>query len=203
VPALKLAELDRADLHLSEEQRLRVSESAFALIDNLDEWEENGRAKVKDDKDEPHDDDVAALENVSVFCAGARGDLDDAAAAALAQLLEQRSAKVQLVSHQSLQTAALRELDLAEPSAIVLSYLNSDSLAHAHFLVRRLRRRVPEAHIVLGLWSFDDEEAGRRDPLEATHADDVATSLKEAVARVAEAVTTPATDVPVTRALQR
>lgn len=187
VPALKLAEQDRAELHLSEEQRLRIVESAFVLIDNLDEWEENGRARSRDAKDAV-DDDVAALENVSVLSAGARGDLDDAAAAALAQVLEQRGANVQLVSHQSLQSAALRELDLAEPVAIVLSYLNSDSLAHARFLVRRLRRRLPEARIVVGLWRFEEEEAGRRDPLEAIRADDVVTSLTEAVARVTEAI---------------
>ncbi len=189
VPALRLAELDRAEMHLSDEQRSRISESAFVLIDNLDEWEENGRAKVKDDdRAEEKEDDNPPLTDVSVLCAGARGDLDDAAAAALTQILERRGANVRLVSYESLQTAALREHDLGRPAAVVLSYLNSDSLAHARFLVRRLRRRLPEAHIVLGLWSFDDEEAGRRDPLEATRADDVATSLTEAVARIAEAV---------------
>ena len=191
LPALRLAEFDRDELHLTEEQRLRVTESALALIDNLDEWEENGRSKAKsDDEDEPEEEegDIPQLTDVPVLCAGARGNLDDAAAAALLQLLERRGANVRLLSYESLQTAALRELDLGRPAAIVLSYLNSDSLAHARFLVRRLRRRLPEARIIVALWSFEEEEAGRRDPLEATRADYVATSLKEAVARIAEAV---------------
>jgi predicted PurR-regulated permease PerM len=204
LPALRLAEFDRDELHLTEEQRLRVTESAFALIDNLDEWEENGGAKPRDDEDE-QDDLVPPLTDVPVLCAGARGNLDDAAAAALAQLLERRGANVRLLSYESLQTAALRELDLDRPAAIVLSYLNSDSLAHARFLVRRLRRRLPEARIIVALWSFEEEEAGRRDPLEATRADYVATSLKEAVAGIAEAVALSPLDKnePQTLAVQR
>jgi predicted PurR-regulated permease PerM len=208
LPALRLAEFDRDELHLTEEQRLRVTESALALIDNLDEWEENGRSKAKsDDEDEPEEEegDIPQLTDVPVLCAGARGNLDDAAAAALLQLLERRGANVRLLSYESLQTAALRELDLGRPAAIVLSYLNSDSLAHARFLVRRLRRRLPEARIIVALWSFEEEEAGRRDPLEATRADYVATSLKGAVARIAEAVALSPLDKnePQTLAVQR
>ncbi len=44
VPALGLAEADRAEFHLTEEQRVRVGDSAFVLIDNLAEWEGNGTA---------------------------------------------------------------------------------------------------------------------------------------------------------------
>ena len=188
VPALALAEEDRAELHLSDEQRLRVSESALLLIDNLEEWEGNGHAKSEEEPDEPAEDDFSRLKGVPILCVGARGNLDDAAAAALAQLLERRGADVRLVAHESLQTAALRETELGQPAAVVLSYLNSDSLAHARFLVRRFRRRLPEAKIVVGLWTFEEQEAGRRNPLEATRADAVATSLKEAMASVLEAV---------------
>ncbi len=202
LPALRLAEFDRDELHLTEEQRLRVTESTFVLVDNLDEWEENGRSKAESDEEE--DNQIPPLTDVPVLCAGARGNLDDAAAAALTQLLERRGANVRLLSYELLQTAALREIDLGRPAVIVLSYLNSDLLAHARFLVRRLRRRLPEARIIVGLWSFEEEEADRRDPLEATRADYVATSLKEAVARIAEAVVLHSQDEePRTRAAQR
>jgi predicted PurR-regulated permease PerM len=179
VPALALAENDRQENHLSEEQQLRVAESAFVLIDNLDEWEANGRGKP-----EPAEDAADALTGREVVCAGARGTLDDAVAAALAQVLERRGARVRAVSHESLKPAALKALDIERPAAIVLSYLNSDSLAHARFLARRLRRRLPTTRIVVGLWTFGEEEAERRDPLEATGADAVATSFMAAVESV-------------------
>ena len=189
VPALALAEEDRAELHLADEQRQRVFESALVLIDNLEEWEENGRAKDDEEPEGPAEDNVPKLDGVPILCVGSRGNLDDAVAAALAQLLERRGAEVRLIAHESLQTAALRQTDLGQPAAVVLSYLNSDSLAHARFLVRRLRRHAPEAKIVVGLWNFADDEAGRRDPLDATRADYVVTSLKGAIASVSQAVT--------------
>jgi predicted PurR-regulated permease PerM len=175
VPALLLAESDRVGLRLSEEQRERVAESAEVLVDNLAEWE------AADDAAEAMPD----LAGAPILCAGARGNLDEAAAAMLAQLLDRRGAETRLVGHASLQTIALREIEIGKPAAIVLSYLNPDSLAHARFLVRRLRRRVPDAHIVLGMWSFPPGEEERRNPLEATRADHFVTSLADAAATLA------------------
>ncbi len=185
MPALALAEIDRAELHLSDQQRMRVFEGAVTLIDNLEEWEANGRTQGEEDEEAQTQESDAALNDLPVVCVGARGNLDDAAAAALAQLFERRGAEVRLVSHDSLQTAALREVDLGRPASIILSYLNTDSLAHARFLVRRLRRRLPEARIGVGLWNFAEEDQGRRDPREATGADFVATSLSNAITQVA------------------
>jgi hypothetical protein len=188
VPALALAENDRQERHLSEEQQLRVAESAFVLIDDLDEWESNGRTKP-----EVADGTVDALTGKEIACAGARETLDDAVAAALGQVFERRGAKVRVISHESLKSAALKSLDPGRPAAIVLSYLNDDSLAHARFLARRLRRRLPEVRIVVGLWTFSEEEAERRDPLEATGADAIATSFKAAVERVEGMLAEPST----------
>ncbi len=192
IPALALAEQDRTHGRLSEEQRACVGDSAMILIDNLAEWEENAQPSDgeagEDQAEGPVDStaiDLAAIRDRPILCAGARGNLDDVAAAMLAQLLERSGADARTLPHESLQTAALREIDLGNPAAVVLSYLNADSLAHARFLVRRLRRRLPEATIVVAFWAFPSEEAAGRDPLEATGADHVATSLVEAIGAVA------------------
>ena len=178
VPALGLAEADRAEFHLTEEQRVRVGDSAFVLIDNLAEWEGNGTATPETAEGEAADDGLSKLQGRQVLCAGARGNLDDVAAAMLAQLLERHGADVRTIEHDSLQTTALGDIDLKDPEVVVLSYLNADLLAHARFLVRRLRRRLPKAAIVVGLWTFPPTDAPRRDPLEASGADRVATSLR-------------------------
>jgi hypothetical protein len=88
---------------------------------------------------------------------------------------------VRLLSSEVLQSAKLRELDLDRPAVVVLSYLNTQSLAHARFLSRRLRRRLPDTTILAGLWGLSPEQRSRRDPAEATHADRVAGSMQEAV----------------------
>ncbi len=190
LPALGLAEDDRAALHLSDQQRERVAESAMLLIDNLEEWEEPAR-KNGEPEEQRVADETSLLKDVPVLCAGARGALDEAAAAALAHLLEERGADVTLLPAQSLQTTALRTTDLGEPAIVFLSYLNADSFAHARFLVRRMRRRLPDARIVVGFWTFEPAEAGRRDPLEATRADRVVTTLKEAVEATAALLPVP------------
>ena len=69
---------------------------------------------------------------------------------------------------------------------VVLSYMNAGSLAHARFLVRRLRRYMPHASIVIGFWTFAPEDQARHDPVAATGADRVATSLSEALRNVLE-----------------
>jgi hypothetical protein len=130
------------------------------------------------------EDDAAAPVPVGdglVVLAGARGDLDDAAAAMLGQVLERRGANVRLVPFLSLRSARLKDIDLGGAAVVVLSYLNSDSLAHARLLVRRVRRRAPDARVVVGFWTFAPEDIARRDPVAATGADHVATSLGEAV----------------------
>jgi hypothetical protein len=105
----------------------------------------------------------------------------------LAQLLERRGLEVREIDFAQLQTAKLRELDLSDTAFVALSYMNADSLAHARFLVRRLRRRLPDATIVVGFWTFPPEDAEKRDPTTATGADRVATTLGEAVESIVKA----------------
>ena len=191
IAALALAEHDRLRGALDDELRARVAESALLLTDNLAEYEdtstpaEQGRATA-----EPASgpDEVVRLARVPrdrlVVCAGARSNLDDAAAAMLGQVLEANGANVRLLPFQSLQSARLKELQIDNVAVVVLSYLNSDSLAHAKLLTRRLRRRFSEAKVVVAFWTFAPEDIARRDPVAATGADRVATSLGDAVADV-------------------
>ena len=50
IPALALAEQDRADGRLADEQRARVADSAMVLIDNLAEWEAGGQAADEEER---------------------------------------------------------------------------------------------------------------------------------------------------------
>ena len=69
-----------------------------------------------------------------------------------------------------------------------LSYLEPSSFTNARYLVRRLRRRLPQAKIVDGFWTLTAQEAEERDDaLAATRADLVVTSLRQAVEQVVNA----------------
>jgi hypothetical protein len=61
---------------------------------------------------------------------------------------------------------------------VCLSYLDAGSPAHMRYTIRRLRRRLPEAKIVLGCWLADVDTATLRDGVKS---DAVATTLRDAV----------------------
>ena len=68
-----------------------------------------------------------------------------------------------------------------------LSYLEPGSFNNARYLVRRLRRQLPQANIVDGFWTLKKQEVEERDALAATRADCVVTSLRQAVEQVLNA----------------
>lgn len=200
LPALAMAEGDRARHVLDENRRDRVAESFMILVDNLSDHED----PVPPEADAAEGEDASsaaiappprAASDRLIISAGARGNLDEVAAAMLADILTRRGANTRILPCEALQSARLRELDLGDPGVVVVSYLNPDSLAHARFLIRRLRRRLPRARIIVGFWTFTPEDMARRDPVVATGADRVATSLSDAVEDVLEALTPEAAQV--------
>ncbi|TIO89635.1 MAG: AI-2E family transporter, partial [Mesorhizobium sp.] len=89
----------------------------------------------------------------SVLCAGGRGELDDAAAAMLAQVLEVQGAEVSRASFIDLEPAGIRRLDLSGVDTVVIGFLNRDSTKHARFMVRRLKRLKPRLRVGIVSWS--------------------------------------------------
>jgi xylose isomerase-like TIM barrel protein len=87
-----------------------------------------------------------------------RGELDDAAAAMLAQVLEVQGATVAKASFVDMEPAGIRRLELETIDTIVVGFLNRDSLKHARFLVRRLKRAKAGLRIGIVFWS--DVEQG-------------------------------------------
>ena len=67
---------------------------------------------------------------------------------------------------------------------VCLSYLDASSPAHMRYTIRRMRRKLPNAKILLGCWSTDADLTGLR---EAAKADEVATTLRDAVRLCLEA----------------
>jgi hypothetical protein len=70
---------------------------------------------------------------------------------------------------------------------ICLSYLEPGSFTNARYLVRRLRRRLPNVPIVVGFWTLSADDAKQAHALRETGADFVAASLRQAVSLVTEA----------------
>ncbi|WP_192385369.1 AI-2E family transporter [Mesorhizobium silamurunense] len=184
IPALLLAEQDRMRGVMDNEQRKQVAESALALVANLDdsaqeeaEAEEaeqaatpgeekppegkvgEGKAAEGKARDEAEEVDLPDGSGFSVLCAGGRGELDDAAATMLAQVLEVQGAETSRASFTDLEPSGIRRLELDTVDAAVIGFLNRQSTKHARFMVRRLKRHKPKLRVGIVFWS----EIGNRD----------------------------------------
>ncbi|MGI6850857.1 AI-2E family transporter [Mesorhizobium sp. 1B3] len=195
IPALALVEHDRARGVLDDEQRALVAAGALTLVDNLSDYEEldpedaqrTDAAELRANQLPPRIEPGPDWRERPILSAGGRGNLDDAASAILAQLFERCGVGVRTVPFTAMSFTNYASLELEGVRLVCLSYMNSDSLAHARYLVRRVRRRT-NALILVGFWSLEPEEAAQRDLVKATRADFCVTTLAEALAVVLDMV---------------
>ncbi|WP_292668109.1 AI-2E family transporter [Mesorhizobium sp.] len=180
IPALLLGEQDRERGVMDDAQRRQLADSAMTLAANLDdsaqqeaEEEESEQAAAADEKAadrkageknsgetkpaeagvEEEEVDLPDGSGIAVLCAGGRGELDDAAAAMLAQVLEVQGASVSKASFTELEPLAIRRLDLETIDAVVIGFLNRQSTRHARFMVRRLKRVKAKLRVGIVFWS--------------------------------------------------
>jgi len=117
-----------------------------------------------------------------VLCIGGRSPLDEAAAAMLAEVLKKRGLGAATLSPEAISAAHIASLEKTEAKLVCLSYLGMGSgPAQIRYLVRRLRRILPEGTgILVCLWA-EGEAPPARTLLEAIEADAYAATLPEAV----------------------
>jgi len=201
---LKLAQNDVARGALDRAQVEKIKAAVLELVDDLAEQGDGKKPVDKTthdpeaaaaveaaDKAEP---DLASVKRESlgpewqgeapVLCVAGRSALDEAAAAMLAQLLKQYGLGARVEGADAVATMNISRLETSGIAMVCLSYLDAGSAAHMRYTIRRMRRRLPAAQILLASWKADAEAATLRT---ATQADAVATTLPEAVRLCLEA----------------
>jgi predicted PurR-regulated permease PerM len=115
-----------------------------------------------------------------VLCIAGRTALDEAAGMMFAQLCNVHGLRTRVEGPEALSTANVFRLETEGVALVCLSYLNTTNLAHIRYSVRRLRRKLPRAHIMVGLWSGGSAGNTSEAVLEASKADVLASTLREA-----------------------
>jgi predicted PurR-regulated permease PerM len=133
----------------------------------------------------------------AVLCTAGRTPLDEAAATMFAQLVSAHGIPARVEGAEALSTANIFRLDGLGVALVCLSYLDASSPAHMRYSVRRLRRKLPNATIMLGCWSADTDAAALEQLRDAAKADLVAGSLQEATRLCVELARNVPEDVPV------
>ena len=90
-----------------------------------------------------------------VLCVAGRSLLDEAAAIMLGQLSTAHGLAARVETADALSTANIFRLETAGVAIVCLVYMDAASPAHMRYSVRRLRRKLPEATIILGCWLKD------------------------------------------------
>lgn len=192
--ALAQADLDRGTL--DRERRAAVKRTIEGLIQNLSDHQEPARATARrkpGHKIFTPDSLPAEWTGQPVLCVAGRNDLDEAAALLLVHLLEKHGLGARAVPASEVSPANIQRFDPSGVRVICLSYLQAGSGTSAHYLMRRLRRRIPGARALTGFWGLAGENSRILDTIGATGAD-VVTDFDEALTRIIAAVGEPATN---------
>ena len=172
IPVLRLASGDH-DSVATAEHRHRIVSGMHRMIDELREQQP---APVE-------------LGRPQVVCIGGKWEVDTLAARMLAHALSLAGVTAEHRAAGVSNADSLTTLDLRGATTVCLSHFSPEPQTQVRYLCRRLRRRWPDLHIVLGLWNAPAallDEAG----YSALGADAVATSIDEAVMRISQQLRT-------------
>ena len=185
---LALAQLDMNRGGLDHDRRVQIKEAVDAVIDNLSDHPDVDPASAGKAAERPaavpdEPPIPPAWRENAVLCIAGRGSLDEATAAMLAQLLGKHGIGALVTPATAASVANLHRLETPGVELAFLCYLEPGGYSNARYLVRRLRRRLPQAKIVIGFWTLGGGDEVREEALAATGADAIVTSLREAVER--------------------
>lgn len=192
IKGLALAQFDVNRGVLDHDSRVQIKEAIDGLIDDLSEHEDASPDRETVGKEiaatppprVTQEELDSAWRESAVLCIAGRGSLDEAAAAMLAQLLQKHGIGARVVPSRAVSATNILHFDAANAQIACLSYLEPGGFTSARYLARRLRRKLPRAKILLGLWILNRTESERRNALAETGVDLVVTSLGEAVERI-------------------
>jgi hypothetical protein len=116
----------------------------------------------------------------------------------LVQLLEKHGLKASVESDSAVFSSKVVRLNSSDVRIVCLSSLDiAHNPAHWRYSIRRLRRRLPQAKALAGLWGHDKHGAGAEELRTSAEGDLYAYSLREAIGICIEAARSRgATDTP-------
>lgn len=190
LPALRLAEADRASKRLTPDLHARVA-ATFAKV--IAELADHDGPDLDEDESETRPDIVWS--GKSVLCVAGRSGLDRAAACMLAQLLERRGIGARLLPADAISPEGIASLDLEGVELVCLVFLNASAVAHARQAAKRIRRRNSAAQILICLWNQQSQvheaDGGAPESPDSMQADFVEHSMVGAAKRVEALATKP------------
>jgi DNA-binding response OmpR family regulator len=121
----------------------------------------------------------------------ARAEADEIVALMLAQLLNARGISAKPVSASALASERLEAANGEKIQVVGVTTVTPNGGLHARYLCKRLREQSPGMRIVIGMLARGEAPAARKRELSAS-ADEITTTLSEAVKQIQALVSVPA-----------
>jgi predicted PurR-regulated permease PerM len=205
--ALALAQTDAAHGKLSHEKQLEICDTVEEVVEDLSDYENQDPGTGAETR--AIASNLTPLEvrwrvDHPVLCVASRSPLDQAASAILAQLLQKHGLPARVQPFTDVATARSFKIDALGAPLVCLSYFGSaGNPAHVRYLIRRLRRVMPNARFLAGFWMLVGQDEKAEEWRAAVGAHLVATSLSQAVAICAREVQAHVARMPVTQPMIR
>jgi hypothetical protein len=191
IPALGLAEHDRHRGLLDDQRQRYIRQSMKEIIEDLGERyrlsdaeaegaEEtkrngngNGNGGHKEDK-----------KRACALCLPARDEADEIVAMMLSQVLEQAGCAAKYIPVAALASEMMDIVEKYDAQVVCISALPPSALAHARYLCKRVRVRMKDVPVVVGLWGTRVEAKKAMSRLACGESDKVVRSLREAKSEI-------------------
>jgi predicted PurR-regulated permease PerM len=185
IPALRLAEEDRHIDVLGDRSADFISQCTRELIDDLgDRTPPPESASQPEENENGPPQQNSHFPDVSVVCMPARDDADELVGMMLAQLLRQAGNKqVRSIAIGSMEDM-LKQVEQIGSRIVCVSALPPFAVGQARTLCKRLRARLPDVALVVGLWGFSGGVPRAEQRVGPTTANAVCTNLSEAMLQI-------------------
>ena len=206
---LQLAQVDAARGVLNEERLAKIRDTVSEFVGNLADQDAHPPGNVNSTTDAEVSSAVESVaedtvrENLPVLrkedlpadwqgdnpvlCVAGRSLIDEAAATMLGQLTTAHGLTARVEGPEALSTTNVFRLETTGVMIVCLVYLDANAPAHMRYSVRRLRRKLPKATIILGCWLKDIDAETLEGLRDSAKADLAAASLGDATQLCLEA----------------
>ncbi len=160
IPALQIAHYDHARGVLTQQQRAQVASVAQQMVADLADVARDELLEAGEDTapDAPPNDLPGA--GYRMLCVGGRGDLDDVAAAMLAQVMTAQGAEADSMAHTDLALSRIRARLTDGLDCLILAFLDP-APARASFLhIRRIKQAAPHLRVGVVVWQQPMQSEG-------------------------------------------
>ena len=199
---LQLAQVDAARGALDSERLIKIRDAVSEFVSDVSDQDDRPPSRTSSTTDAEASSAVDSVaENAAheslpilskenlpaewqgehpVLCVAGRSPLDEAAAIMLAQLLTAHGLGARVEGAEALSSTNIFRLDATGVAIVCLVYLDATAPAHMRYAVRRLRRKLPEATIILCCLVKDVDPATLEQLRDGAKADLAAASLGDA-----------------------